>query len=149
MTHTCRYSHTLKSITILFAFAVLFTRPSAAQYDLQIMVNGPWDYVIDPNPGKSPTPNDDRLVLVAPASMSHKAYIFEGTNATKPGNVRLDVNANSATDLSFYYLDFDPAVRNPDGIPPNEEPAITYRARQTVTSARIMSILDTPGTTMR
>ena len=68
------YWQSLASILFLFAMAALCVKPSAAQQDLQIMVNGPWSYVA----------NDDKTIfLVAPGSMHHKTYIFAGTDAAE------------------------------------------------------------------
>lgn len=68
------YWQSLARIALLFAMAALCVKPSAAQQDLQIMVNGPWSYVA----------NDDKTIfLVAPGSMHHKTYIFAGTDAAE------------------------------------------------------------------
>ncbi len=99
------YSHSLGKIALLFVTAILCLKPSVAQTDLQVMVNGPWSYVTD-------SLHPDRIFLVAPASTHHKTYIFVGTNAADFPNQAPIVQAG------LYTLDFGQRgtpITNPDG----------------------------------
>ena len=86
MTYAYLSPCTLGKIAMLFAFLVFWTRPVHAQdtYDVEIMVKGPWDYVLDPNPKLDPTPvpGDERIVLVAPYDDLHRANFLPSPNAS-------------------------------------------------------------------
>ncbi|HLW52345.1 MAG TPA: hypothetical protein VKW06_05845 [Candidatus Angelobacter sp.] len=78
-------------------------QPSKAKpVEFQIMVNGPWAYVADPNPSRDPNPNADkhkRVVVVAPLGASHQGFVYAGVDA-RSGDV-------GKVDSGLYYLDFD------------------------------------------
>jgi hypothetical protein len=129
----------LSRIIFLFLTTTLFTNFLAAQ-DFQIMVNGPWDYVIDPHreyDHNSQTPGDDRIVLVAP-STNHSAYIFSGPDATKTSN---PIKPSSQNNPFLYYLDFPTPVQNGANGEPNEEPPQLYASKQTVSDQTIANVL--------
>jgi hypothetical protein len=119
-----------------------FARSSwAQQYDFQIMVSGPWDFVADPNPSITGFP-DDRIVLVAPAAQGHMARVFSGVHANDPSPTgAIAIQSSSSQDLNLYYIDFYPNIRTSSGIAPDEEPIAVYTPARTVPSARIQSIL--------
>jgi len=106
--------------------AALCVKPSAAQKDLQIMVNGPWSYVA----------NDDKTIfLVAPGSMHHKTYIFAGTDAAdfaKPAHQGDVIPAGSLT-LTFTH-DGTPITNPSDG-----EGAALYPAK--ANPSRVSAVL--------
>jgi hypothetical protein len=131
MRNTCVCIQNLWAI-VLLSLTMFFPSSLTAQiYDLQIMVNGPWSYVADPNPELSLTPDADRIVLVAPAGMSHVAYVFSGTHATQgspnlpSGNL---FNPSGASDLAYYYLDFAATRITNTSAPPLEEPVNLFPA---------------------
>jgi hypothetical protein len=81
------------------------------------MVSGSWDYVEDPNPKNDPNSSGqglDRIVLVAPQTPSHGAFIFSGDNATK--FPQKDVHGNfilpPLAKTGIYYLDINNLVQN-------------------------------------
>jgi hypothetical protein len=79
--------------------------------DLQIMVNGPWDYVVDPIQKKTLTQTDKSnigLHLWPPATESHMATIFYGTEATK-------FKGQPELHKGLYYIDIDRAPRTVNG----------------------------------
>jgi len=129
-----------------FLVGVLLSVTSAAQtFDFQIMVNGPWAYVVDPNPSNDPNPDgrlQKRIVIVAPVSPhgSHTGHAFPGTDATaygQPGDV---VNPGVV-----YYFDFPPGVRTFAGTrQPTDWPAAAYPALQQVAIGDINKILTDP-----
>ncbi len=137
---------------VLLTAALVFASPTAAQcqqmHEFQIMVNGPWDYVLDPEPERDGgSPGEDRIVLVAPAMMDankdmiHVAHIFWGTDATKPPDDAPPVNPSTPGNLALYYLDFVRELTNIEGNSDTEEPPKLYHPRQAVSIARIKHIL--------
>jgi hypothetical protein len=84
----------LGRIVVVIVANLLLVAPLMGQTtDLQIMVSGPWDYVVDPH-------DTQRLVLIAPISTVHDAAeLFPGDDATKfkgqrrlePGIFKLDI----------------------------------------------------------
>jgi hypothetical protein len=111
MTHTCLHSQFLTRLAFLLVGALLVAGHSTAQTsEVQIMVNGSWDYVEDPNPGKDPNSagrNLDRIVIVAPQTHSHGAFVFSGNDASKFLNMSVmppqPIYRQLATGI--YYLD--------------------------------------------
>jgi hypothetical protein len=60
-----------------FALGAFFVAPLLGQTDLQIMVNGPWNYVEDPK-------DSTRVIVIAPITTIHNsAEIFSGDDATQ------------------------------------------------------------------
>jgi hypothetical protein len=122
--------------TALLLLVVFFVSSLAAQTEMQIMVNGPWDYVADPNPQNDPNPNgrsEKRVVVVAPTSTHHKdAQIFEGDKA-------FAFDAKPERSVGLYYLDIYNRV-----VPPADKRSAgpappTYPAQ--VSASRIKQVL--------
>jgi hypothetical protein len=150
MRDTCVFSQLLGRVVLLFLTTMLFTSLLAAQ-DFQIMVNGPWDYVLDPHreyDHNSTTPSDDRIVLVAP-STNHWAYIFPGPNAgdEKMMSDSNSIQASAQDSLFLYYLDFSKPVQNGANGEPNEEPAQLYAPTQIVSDQTIANVFYTYDST--
>jgi hypothetical protein len=145
MSETYVLSELLARTALTLSLVTLFPAFSCAQ-DFQIMVHGPWDYVLDPNPGydtNSPTPGEERVILIAPSG-GHNAYIFPGPDARKVSN---KINPNANGNLALYYVDFNSSQQNAPISEPNEEPAQLYFPTQTVSDATINSVLYSPSTT--
>jgi hypothetical protein len=101
MDNKSQYLSMLGRMAFLIVLASPFARPVSAQTDLQIMVSGSWDYVLDPHPDWDTNSSPQkRIVLVAPKSMGHGAYVFSGDDASKFKNC---LNCSFAAGL--YYLD--------------------------------------------
>jgi len=112
------------------------------------MVNGPWDYVLDPEPERNGgPPEDDRIVLVAPAmhiagmKAVHSASIFWGRDATVENPPSIPVNPSEHGKLALYYVDFNRIAPNLDRTVNTEEPPKLYHPQQSVSLARIRHIL--------
>ena len=139
MKNVCLTLSAFTKLGFLFAVAFLLTSPAAAQYDLQIMVNGPWDYVADPS--------DDRIILVgvSPKTAPHEAYIFPGPDA-RPHDAPHPMSdfqlfTNTDTDAAIYSLNFTPVG---DGnLTTDDEPASAYKPTQTISALRISHVLGT------
>jgi hypothetical protein len=101
MKDKCLYSRTVGRIAFLLLTSLLLSAQSFAQQDLQIIVNGPWSYVVQ----------GGRLWLVAPGkSVHHMVYIYSG----------LDVSAwktITPEPKNTYTLNFDTGFQQ--GTPPN------------------------------
>jgi hypothetical protein len=110
MKQECFYSRTV-SIAFLVLVALHFPVSSVAQTEVQIMVNGSWDYVEDPNPNNDPTAAGrslNRIVLVAPQTASHNAFAFSGNDATKFKDASGAVIGNyQIPKPGVYYLDIN------------------------------------------
>jgi hypothetical protein len=144
MTRTCVCSKTLGRVTCLLAAALLFSVPATAQTDLQIMVSGPWAYVVDPNPGWDPNtgvPMQKRIVLVAQVSDSHDIYVFNGANAAAyqgyAGSSLIDRPGR-------YYLDLQGA-RTFAGSPTQDDQPPALYSPPPVTAATINGVLTGAG----
>lgn len=120
------YWQYLGRIALLLAMAALCVKISAAQQDLEIMVNGPWSYVAN---------DDTTIFLVAPGSMHHKTYIYAGTDAAefaKPAHQGDVIPAGKLT-LTFTH-DGTPIAYPSDG-----EGATVYPAR--ANTSRVNAVL--------
>jgi len=144
MRDKCVFSQLLRRIVLLFVVTMLFTRVSVAQTDLQIMVSGPWAYVVDPHPEKDlGQPVQKRIVLAVTAgsgsTMDHHAYIFSGDNASlfraKP----------EMGPPGFYYLDIDRSVRTFNGTMSGSDVS-PQPLEASVDNAQIGNVLDHPST---
>jgi hypothetical protein len=97
----------VRLVALLFMSALTVVS-SHAQQDFEIMVNGPWQFVVAPDPSGT-----DRLFVVAPYHPTHAANIWSGTNASmmnwynsvgKPAG-ELVLSQNGANP-NIYTLDF-------------------------------------------
>ena len=150
MTKPHMAARTLGTVAAGLVFTVFFAIPSYAQNDLEIMVNGPWTYVADPNP--SLDNSKSRIVLVAPSDGQHVAYSWSGPDAsmehslgaTPPDNKALLLPSDSTNHVAnLYYADF--SGRNLVALgPPDEEPGMAYSPQKTVAKTDINNILYTP-----
>jgi hypothetical protein len=95
MTQQCRYWQTLGRVILLFVMATLWARPLAAQTEIKIMINGPFDYMVDPR-------NPTRIVVMAAKSTYHTpVQIFSGDNAAAPPTTGLQT-----LQLGVFSMDF-------------------------------------------
>jgi hypothetical protein len=138
MTYLWRSTQLLGKTIFLIFLASLFSKPARSQtFDFQIMVNGPWDYVVDPQQTKHPN-TGRRIVLVAPASataMGHNVYVFMGDNAANFRKQPIIVPG-------LYFFDIDPATRTFAGhLLPTDTPPATYSAPQWVDDTTISNVL--------
>ncbi len=153
MKDECRYSQRLERITLLLVVVVFFSRPSAAQSEVQIMVNGSWDYVEDPEPDKDPYAAGqtiDRIVLVAPHNATHAFYIFSGDDATKFAK---SPQPPEIKDTGIYYLDIKGLMANSGHKPqPSDTLPLNWSnllpVPQPVSISKIRSVLYTPNSVM-
>jgi hypothetical protein len=121
MMHMCGYSQVFTRWTFLLACAVLSVGHLTAQTtEVQIMVNGSWDYVEDPSPGKDPNSAGqvlDRIVLVSPQHDTHGAFVFSGNNAAHFADKSVDESSGKSKiklipiypqlASGIYYLDIE------------------------------------------
>jgi hypothetical protein len=104
---------------------LIFGTTSLAQVDLKIMVSGPWAYVANPS-------DKTRILIVAPTSAHHNAYIFAGTNAA---SFRLLMPPSQISN-GPYRLDFDSSLRVPFvGTPQKAITLLPFAVDQTKVSA--------------
>jgi hypothetical protein len=145
--------YTLSNLIVLCA-SLISTGPLAAQnsntYDLQIMVNGPWDYAPDPDSvGDCKDSSGHRIVLVAPAMNGadkiHEASIFSGTAASQtPPATALHPDASAQGDLALYCLNIDRGAVSPQANPHKDEPANFYASQQTISKGKLLQVIQ-PG----
>jgi hypothetical protein len=160
MKHKCLYPHTLE-IAFLILMA-LHPTSSVAQTEVQIMVNGSWDYVEDPNPRNDPTAAGrslDRIVLVAPQHSSHGAFVFSGNNAAHFVNKTVDKSGGRSEVVltpiypqlasGIYYLDID-NLQPKSGHQPTakDRKPSNYINAQFVRIGKINEVLYTPNPKM-
>lgn len=107
-----RFQHLLSRIALLITAGLALAQPLTGQtFDLQIMVNGSWDYVVDPHPEKDPNQNgqkQNRIAIVAPVTVGHMATIFYATGANK-------FKGQPELQKGLYYVDIDRALRTGKG----------------------------------
>jgi len=138
MTHQWRCAQFLGKTVFLIFLVSLFSKSVHSQtFDFQIMVNGPWDYVVDPQQTNHPN-TGRRIVLVAPASattMGHNVYIFVGDNAA-------NFRTQPTIVPGLYFFDIDPATRTFAGhMLPTDTPSATYPAPQWIDDVTITNVL--------
>lgn len=149
MRYPAHRSHPLTRTALLITIAVLCTRFSIAQTtEVQIMVNGAWDFVKDPSPKKDPNSAGrklDRVVLVAPYITSHGAFIFQGSDAATFLTPTLPPTPiYSPLDTGIYYLDINNLVQHSGHTRPVGDLApvnCSGAAQQSVTAKTIKNIL--------
>jgi hypothetical protein len=134
-------------VSLLIAIFGFASGIRAQTLDFQIMVNGSWDYVLDPNPGYdiySQTPSGQRIILVAPAD-KHIASVFGDPNAatSHPYNPT-GLQPSSVGKIELYYLDFQPGIQFQLSSPTDEEPAHFDAAEGTVPLSIIQKVLYMP-----
>jgi len=144
--------YTLSSYVVFLA-ALVCPGPLSAQdpntYDLQIMVNGPWDYAKDLDPvADCKYSSGDRIVLVAPAMNGadkiHQASIFSGTYASQtPPATALHPDPSVQGDLALYCVDINRGTASPQANPQKDEPADFYKSYQ-IPDEKIRQIIQ-PG----
>lgn len=116
MRNAARYLHALTMAAVFIAIPALCTPFSDAQTEVQIMVNGSWDFVKDPSPQKDPNSAGeklDRVVLVAAYIKSHGAFIFQGSDAAHFLTDTLPPNPiYSPLATGIYYLDINNLIQH-------------------------------------
>jgi hypothetical protein len=124
MKDMCLYLQSMAKIALVFVMALICAKPSAAQQDLQIMVSGPWSYVID----NVNAANRGRLLLIAPSKdlhghpSHHQVYLLPGVDATA------FTTATTPTLTGIYKLDYDQTLKGT--LPAQElEPAVLCGAK--------------------
>lgn len=142
MKDTCVSGNLSSKVVLVFTVALFLSGLARAQSkDFQIMVNGPWSYVLDPHreyDSLSQTPNENRIILVAP-SEKHWVYFTSGPNPADMDHMKYSLKKD---DPDLYYLDFPSSLQNHVGPEPNEEAAQLYK--QAAPQSRIDTILNTP-----
>jgi hypothetical protein len=129
MKHTCVYSQTLGRVALLVVMAA-FSVSSMAQ-DLQVMVSGPWSYVVDQvnYPG--------RLLLVAPGkSAHHQVYMLAGTDPKVPKKP----NTPTAYAKGTYKLNYQ--AQSAPYTTPDQDPPVLSGGAITDTADNVKPILD-------
>ncbi len=153
MRSTCRHSNCFGGIVLIFLATMIFSGSAQAQsQDFQIMVNGPWSYVLDPQPDKDLHSKgllgENRIVLIAPSD-HHCAYVFSGPDATSWPSSLCDqptglLSPSSSAKIAFYYLDFTSSVQDHSLGEPGEEAPQLYAPSQIVPAATIDRVLNNP-----
>lgn len=138
MTHQWHCAQFLgKTVFLIFLASLCSKRVQSQTFDFQIMVNGPWDYVVDPQQTNHPNAGR-RIVLVAPAAataMGHNVYVFVGDDAA-------NFRTQPTIVPGLYFFDIDPATRTFAGhLLPTDTPSATYSAPQWVDEATISNVL--------
>ncbi|MGA7218202.1 MAG: hypothetical protein WBX38_07810 [Candidatus Sulfotelmatobacter sp.] len=153
----------LAAVVFVAAFTVVPARADGPQ-DLEIMVNGPWSFVVYADP--SLYGGDDRLYLVAPADVTHFASIWFDPNASMgnwmtllqkhdptlrlicPGGPTTERDQSDCKDSNskqyLYLVDFDPTKPNAV-VAPGEEVEAPYAEKIRITTNAIGALLSAPG----
>jgi len=150
-----------KIATLLFvaAFTAVPSHADGPQ-DLEIMVNGPWTFVVYADP--TMYGGDDRLYLVAPADETHFASIWSGPDASMRNWMKLMMqgkppqlicpsgsadNTTCPNGVSKQYL-YSVAVNSTPVVigAPAEERESVYSASTRVSHKNVAAAILTPGT---
>jgi hypothetical protein len=144
MKPTCRYLQTVGSLGYLLVALLSLVVPSLGQTDLQIMVNGSWSFVVDPQPGRdhaNGVPTERRIVIVAPLSdHGHGVYVFSGDDASQ---YKKYLNSSLITKTGLYYLDFMGVRTFASTRSSDDQPPYLYSPPQ-VAIGNIQKVLGTP-----